>query len=324
MQGLVTVFGGSGFVGRYAVRALARHGWRVRVAIRRPHLAPELKVMGDVGQIEIVQANVRDADSVRRALEGADACVNLVGVLFERGRQGFDALHATAPKTIAEIAASMGVKRLVQISAIGADANSTAKYAQTKAAGEAAVQAAYPQATILRPSVVFGAEDAFFNRFGGMAALLPALPLIGGGKTRFQPVFAGDVGEAVASALNDPATAGRTYELGGPAVYTFKELMQVVLRESMQKCALVPIPFPIASVLGKFGDLAGAVLPFAPQITSDQVENLRSDNVVGASALGLAALGVQPTALDSVLPTYMWIYRRGGQFAQPAQDNAAA
>jgi NADH dehydrogenase len=157
-----------------------------------------------------------------------------------------------------------------------------------------------------------------------MAAMAPARPLIGGGKTRFQPVFAGDVGEAIAAALNDPATAGKTYELGGPAVYTFKELMQVVLRESLQKCALVAIPFPIASVLGKFGDLAGAVLPFAPQITSDQVENLRHDNVVGASALGLAALGVQPTPVDSILPTYMWIYRRGGQFAQPEQGNASA
>ena len=323
MQGLVTVFGGSGFVGRYAVRALAKHGWRVRVAIRRPHLAPELKVMGDVGQIEIVQANVRDADSVRRALEGADACVNLVGVLFERGRQGFDALHATAPKTIAEIAASLGVRRFVQISAIGADAGSTAKYAKTKAAGEAAARAAYPGATILRPSVVFGAEDAFFNRFGAMAAMAPALPLIGGGKTRFQPVFAGDVGEAIAAALNDPATAGKTYELGGPAVYTFKELMQVVLRESLQKRALVAIPFPIASIMGKVGDIA-AILPFAPPITSDQVENLRHDNVVGASAQGLAALGVQPTPLDSVLPTYMWIYRKGGQFAQPEQNNASA
>jgi NADH dehydrogenase len=322
MQGLVTVFGGSGFVGRYAVRALAQHGWRVRVAIRRPHLAPELKVMGDVGQIELVQANVRYADSVRRALEGADACVNLVGVLFERGRQGFETLHATAPKTIAETAASLGVARFVQISAIGADADSTAQYARTKAAGEAAVRAAYPQATILRPSVVFGAEDAFFNRFGAMAAISPALPLIGGGKTRFQPVFAGDVGEAVASALNNPATAGRTYELGGPAVYTFKELMQVVLRESQQKRALVPIPFPIARLLGKIGDIQGALLPFAPQITSDQVENLRNDNVVGTSAEGLAALGVSATALDSVLPTYMWIYRRGGQFAQPAQENA--
>lgn len=322
MQGLVTVFGGSGFVGRYAVRALARQGWRVRVAIRRPHLAPELKVMGDVGQIEIVQANIRDADSVRRALEGADACANLVGVLFERGRQGFEALHATAPKTIAEAATALGVQRLVQISAIGADAGSTAKYAKTKAAGEAAVSAAFPQATILRPSVVFGAEDAFFNRFGAMAAVAPALPLIGGGKTRFQPVYAGDVGEAIASALNDPATAGRTYELGGPAVYTFRELMQVVLRESLQKRALAPIPFPIASLLGKVGDIVAAVLPITPPITSDQVENLRNDNVVGASALGLQALGVHPTPIDAVLPTYMWIYRRGGQFAQSEQNNA--
>jgi NADH dehydrogenase len=208
------------------------------------------------------------------------------------------------------------------MSAIGADANSTAQYARTTAAGEAAVREAYPAATILRPSVVFGAEDAFFNRFGAMAAVSPALPLIGGGKTRFQPVFVGDVGEAIASALTDPATAGRTYELGGPAIYTFKALMQIVLRESLQKRALIPVPFPVASLLGKIGDLQAALLPFAPQITSDQVENLRNDNVVGDSALGLEALGLSATALDSVLPTYMWIYRRGGQFAQPGQDNA--
>ncbi len=269
-----------------------------------------------------MQANVRDADSVRRSLDGAHACVNLVGVLFERGRQGFQALHATAPRTIAEAAASLGVERLVHISAIGADPNGSAKYAQTKAAGETAVREAFPSATILRPSVVFGAEDDFFNRFGAMAALSPVLPLIGGGATRFQPVYVGDVGEAIAQALDDRATAGRTYELGGPAVYTFRQIMEVVLRETLRSRALVPIPFPLARLMGRAGDIQGAILPFAPQITSDQIELLRHDNVVSPGTDGLAALGVQPTALDAVLPTYMWTYRKGGQFAQPAQDNA--
>ena len=326
MQGLVTVFGGSGFVGRYAVRALARQGWRIRVAMRRPHLAPELRVMGEVGQIELMQANVRYPDSIAAVLDGAEACVNLVGVLFERGRQGFDALHATAPAAIAQAAAENGVSRFVHVSAIGADPASPAKYGRSKAAGEQAVRAGFSGAVVLRPSVVFGAEDDFFNRFGAMAVLAPALPLIGGGATRFQPVYVGDVGAAIAAVLakrpDGSADARTLFELGGPKIYSFRELMQIVLRETQRRRALVPIPFPLAALMGRAGDIQGAALPFSPPITSDQVALLRGDNVADPAVPGLAELGVMPTALEAVLPTYMWTYRRGGQFAQPAAANA--
>jgi len=319
MQGLVTVFGGSGFLGRYAVRALAKDGWRIRVAMRRPHLAPELRVMGDVGQIELVQANVRHPESIARALDGAEAAVNLVGILFETGRQRFSVLQTQAAKDVAEAAAAAGASRFVQISAIGADAASASVYARTKAEGEAAVRAAFPAAVILRPSIVFGEEDDFFNRFGGMAAMAPALPLIGGGKTRFQPVYAGDVGAAIAKALTAAGTAGQTYELGGPGVYTFKALMELVLKETHHKRALVPVPFPIAEVMGAVAQLI-AVTPYTPPITRDQVELLKSDNVAGGP--GLADLGITPTVLESILPTYLWKYRRGGQFAELEAANA--
>jgi NADH dehydrogenase len=323
MQGLVTVFGGSGFVGRYAVRALAKKGWRIRVAVREPHLAPELKVMGDVGQVELVQANVRHEASVQAALVGAQACVNLVGVLYEAGRQSFEAVHATAPGLIASAATAAGATQFVQVSAIGADASSSAGYARTKAAGEAAVRAAFPSAVILRPSVVFGPEDGFFNRFGAMAAISPVLPLIGGGETKFQPVYVGDVGAAIVAALGQEAAAGRTFELGGPGVYSFKALLELLCRETMHKPLLLPIPFPVASLLGKIGDLQAKV-PFAPapQVTSDQVELLKSDNVANPDLPGLADLGVTATAIDAVIPTYLWRFRRGGQFAQPEASNA--
>ncbi len=317
MQGLVTVFGGSGFVGRYAVRALAKQGWRIRVAVREPHLAPELKVMGDVGQVELVQANVRHEASVRAALVGAQACVNLVGVLYESGRQTFDAVHATAPGLVAEAAAAAGATKFVQVSAIGADADGSAGYARTKAAGEAAVRAAFPNAVVLRPSVVFGPEDGFFNRFGAMAAMSPVLPLIGGGHTKFQPVYVGDVGDAIVAALTLETAAGRTFELGGPGVYSFKALMELLCRETMHHRLLLPIPFPIASALGKIGDLQAKLLPIPPQVTSDQVELLKSDNVANPDLPGLADLGVTATAVDAVIPTYLWRFRRGGQFAQP-------
>ena len=318
MDRLVTVFGGSGFVGRYVVRALAKEGWRIRVAMRRPHLAGELRVMGDVGQIELMQANVRDPDSSARALQGAHAVVNLVGVLYESGQQGFDALHASAPKSLAEEAARLGVDRFVQVSAIGADAASPSKYARTKAAGEAAVRAAIPSAVVVRPSIVFGPEDDFFNRFAGLAAFSPVLPLIGGGTTRFQPIYAGDVGVAVAATLADPATAGLTYELGGPGVYTFRQLLELLLREIRKRRALVPIPFPAARLMGKAGDLQARLLPVVPpQITTDQVALLQRDNVADPQRPGLAALGVTPTPLEAVLPTYLWKYRKGGQFSKP-------
>ncbi|WP_375269747.1 complex I NDUFA9 subunit family protein, partial [Phenylobacterium sp.] len=211
MQDLVTVFGGSGFVGTQVVRALARAGLRVRVAVRRTNVAEGLRLLGDVGQIQIVQANIRNPESVARALEGAQACVNLVGVLYEAGRQKFASLHAMGARNVAEAARAAGVTRLVQMSAIGADAQSESKYARTKAEGEAAVREIFPDAVIIRPSIVFGPEDDFFNRFARMATLSPALPLIGGGKTRFQPVYVGDVAQAIARALRDPACAGQTY-----------------------------------------------------------------------------------------------------------------
>jgi NADH dehydrogenase len=274
--------------------------------------------MGDVGQIELVQANVRHPESVERALDGAEAAVNLVGILFETGRQRFSVLQSEAAKTVAEAAARAGATRFVHVSAIGADAASASVYAKTKAEGEAAVRAAFPTAVILRPSIVFGEEDDFFNRFAGMAAIAPALPLIGGGKTKFQPVYAGDVGAAVANALSSAAAPGRTYELGGPAVYSFKELLTLILKETRYRRPLVPIPFPIAEAIGVFGQLV-AITPYAPPITRDQVELLKTDNV--ASGLGLKDLGVMPTVLESILPTYLWKYRRGGQFAQDEAAN---
>jgi NADH dehydrogenase len=321
MQGLVTVFGGTGFIGRQVVRALAKRGLRVRAAARNVGRGYRLRMLGDVGQIEVVQANLRDPASVARAVEGAEACVNLVGVLQEIGRQGFDGLHAQGAETVAKACAAAGVGRLVQISAIGADEHSTSKYARTKAMGEAAAKAAFPGVTIVRPSIVFGPEDDFFNRFGQMAAMSPALPLIGGGGTKFQPAFVADVAEAVARIVVDPATAGQTYELGGPGVFTFKELMEFVLRETGRRRALVPVPWPIAGLLGVAGDIADAVYAFIPLIkapvTSDQVRLLKSDNV--AAGPGFEALGVTPKSIEAVVPSYLYRYRKGGQYAEAPQ-----
>ena len=318
MQELVTVFGGGGFVGRHTVRALARQGHRVRVAVRRPHLVPELRVMGDVGQIELVQANIRNADSVARALDGATAVVNLVGVLYASGKQTFTAVQAEGPGTIAALAARQGVTKFVQMSAIGANPKSSAASARSKAAGEAAVRAAIPGATVLRPSIVFGPEDDFFNRFAAMAAVSPVLPLIGGGKSRFQPVYVTDVAAAITAVLSQPALAGATYELGGPSVYSFRELLELIVRETGRHPALVPVPWPLAGLIGLVGDLQAAVLPIPPVLTSDQVRLLRSDNVVAAGAPGLAALGITPTPVEAVVPSYLWRFRPGGQFAEAA------
>lgn len=315
MRGLVTVFGGTGFVGRQVVRSLAKQGWRVRVGARNVGRGYRLRMLGDVGQIEVVQANIRDAASVDRALDGAEACVNLVGVLYESGRQGFATLHAEAAGAIAQAAAARGITSFVQMSAIGADADSPSKYARTKAAGEAAVRAALPSAVILRPSIIFGAEDAFFNRFAGLTTFSPALPLIGGGHTRFQPVFVGDVAAAVAKVLGDSDAAGRTYELGGPTVYSFRDLLAFILRETGRARLLVPVPWFAAKILGVIGDVQAAVPIIPPQLTSDQVESLRADNVVSEGAAGLAVLGIEPRAVEAIVPTYLYRYRKGGQYA---------
>ncbi len=315
---IITVFGGSGFVGRHVVRALARAGYRVRVATRRPHLAQDLRVTGVVGQVQLVQANVRVAASVERAVEGASGVVNLVGVLNESGRQTFSRLQALGAKTIAEAAAAAGITAMVQMSAIGADAMSASRYARSKAEGETHVLAALPSATILRPSIIFGTGDGFFNRFAAMAQFLPALPLFGGGKSRFQPVYAGDVAKAVLAALHSEAARGQTYELGGPGVYTFEELMRFILTSIDRPRFLVPLPFALAAPMAFAFEMA-AILPFIePVVTRDQLIQLARDNVVSDGAKILADLGVTGETIEAMVPDYLIPYRRHGQFHERA------
>lgn len=311
---LVTVFGGSGFVGRHVVRALASDGWRVRVAVRRPDLAGHLQPLGGVGQIVVTQANLRYPESVAQAVKGADAVVNLVGILAESGKQSFEVVQAEGPRVAAEAAREAGAATFVQMSAIGADRKSKASYGQTKAAGEAAVLKVFPDAVILRPSIVFGPEDDFFNRFGAMARVAPALPLIGGGKTRFQPVFVGEVARVVAMAVDGKLQGGpAAWELGGPEVLTFRELLEFVLKETGRDRALVSLPFGLARLQARVLQLA----PNAP-LTVDQVDMLERDNVVSdeARAAGrtLEGLGLFATPVRAVVPSYLWRYRKAGQF----------
>jgi NADH dehydrogenase len=310
---VVTIFGGSGFIGRYVVRRLAKRGWLIRVAVRRPSRANFLKPLGDVAQITPIRAVLQDEMSVAAAVEGADAVVNLVGILYERGKQSFAAVHAHGARTVAEAAAAAGVKSLVQMSAIGADHRAESAYAGSKGVGEAAVKTAFPDASILRPSIVFGPEDGFFNRFAVIARLSPVLPLIGGGGTRFQPVYVGDVADAVVKCVEDPACRGETYELGGPAVYTFKELMELMLREIRRRRLLVPMPFALANLQAAFLEM----LP-VPPLTQDQVRMLRRDNVVSEGARTFADLGIAPCAAELIIPTYLERYRPGGRFNEAA------
>ena len=318
MQAQVTVFGGGGFVGRHAVRALAKAGYRIRVAVRRPHLAPEVKVMGDVGQIEVVQANLRNAASVAAAVAGSDAVINLVGILYAAGRQTFSSVQAEGAATVAKAAAAAGVKRLVHVSAIGADAGSPSAYARSKAEGEAAVRAAFPGAVILRPSVVFGPEDEFFNRFAAMASVSPVLPLIGGGETKFQPVFVGDVAKAIVAASGRDDLAGQTFELGGPEVLSYRQVLEYVVKETGRARPLVPVPWPLAALIGAVGDVQSALIALPPVLTSDQVKLLRADNV--AAGPGLSTLGIEATAIENVVPTYLWRFRNGGQFYEALEN----
>lgn len=312
--GLVTVFGGSGFVGGQVVHALARRGWRVRVAVRRPDRAWKLMTAGSVGQIQAVRCDVTRPEDVVEALRGATAAINLVGILHESGKRTFEALHVGASRTIAQACAAAGVGPLVQMSALGAAADSRSAYARTKAEAEAAVRALRPDAIVIRPSVVFGPGDDFLNKFATLAGFAPALPLIGGGRTRFQPVFVQDVAEAVARALGDTAFAGRAFELGGPAVMTFEDLLKLVTRETGRRRALLPLPFPIARIVGGLAQLT-ALVGLKPVLTADQVVLLQTDNVVSDGAEGLRALGVEPTGIDAIAPSYLWRYRKGGQFA---------
>jgi len=317
MQGLVTVFGGSGFIGAQVVRALAKRGYRVRIAVRRPNVSYRMRVLGEVGQIELVQANLRNGPSIARALDGAEACINLVGVLHEQGRQRFQTLHAKGAEDVAKAAAQRGITRFVQISALGASEASDAKYARTKAMGEAAVRQAIPQAVIIRPSVVFGQDDSLFNRFASLASLLPVIPLPGGGETRFAPIFVGDLAQAIANAVSDPSCAGKTYEVGGPKTYSYRELMELTLAEIHKRRALLPLPWPVASLLGAVAELPSKVVPFPPVLTADQVTLLKTDSVPAKGMPGLKQLGVtDPVAVEGILPLYLYRYRRGGQFAE--------
>ena len=324
---IVTVFGGSGFIGRHVVRALAKRGYRVRVAVRRPDLANFLQPLGNAGQIRAVQANLRYPASVDRAIAGADAVVNLVGILAESGRQRFYSLQANGAKAIAEAAARHGITRLVHVSAIGADADSPSAYARSKAIGEAAISAAVKEAVILRPSIVFGPEDDFFNRFAALARVLPALPLIGGGQTKFQPVFVGDVAEAVARGIDGTLDVGATYELGGPAVKSFRELMEIVLKVTNRKRLLLPLPFPLARLQAGLFEVIdavsfGLVLPHALKLTRDQVTLLEQDNVVSAESVHsghtLQGMGIAGEAIEAIVPSYLYRFRKAGQFEHMA------
>jgi NADH dehydrogenase len=316
MNKLVTIYGGSGFIGRYIARRMAKEGWRVRVAVRRPNEALFVRPYGVVGQVEPVFCNIRDDASVRAVMQGADAVVNCVGVLNEVGRNGFDAVQAEGAGRVARIAAELGVGRLVQLSAIGADADSASAYACSKAAGEDAVRRAFPQAVILRPSVVFGAEDQFFNRFAAMTRLGPLLPVVGA-ETRFQPVYVDDVAQAAVKAVLGEAAPG-IYELGGPDIHSFRALMQKMLQVVQRRRLIVNIPFFVARIMGGAFDLLQTLtlgLFTNGLITRDQVRNLAQDNVVSPRARGLADLGIAPTPMDAVLPEYLWRYRPSGQFA---------
>jgi uncharacterized protein YbjT (DUF2867 family) len=314
---LVTVFGGSGFLGRNVVRALARRDYRIRVAVRRPELAGHLQPLGKVGQIHAVQANLRYPASVTAAMRDSHIAINLVGILAEGGAQTFDAVQGKGAETVAQAASAAG-SRLVHVSAIGADANSASGYARAKAAGEAAVRAAIPAATILRPSVVFGPEDQFTNRFAALARISPALPLIGGGLTQMQPVYVGDVATAVADAVDGKAKAGATYELGGPEVLTMREIMQIILDTTDRNRMLVSLPFGMARLQSRFLQFA----PGAMKLTPDQVTLLQSDNVVSVAAksagLTLEGLGITPDSMEAVVPQYLWRFRAAGQFQKVA------
>jgi uncharacterized protein YbjT (DUF2867 family) len=312
-KGLVTVFGGSGFLGRHVVRALLKRGWRVRAAVRRPDLAGFLQPLGMVGWVQPIQANLRYRWSVDRAVDGADAVVNLVAIMAPSGRQTFDTVHVFGARAVAEAARAAGLQAVTHISAIGADPDSASDYARTKAEGEQAVFETLPASVVMRPSLMFGPEDHFFNRFAAMARLSFVLPLIGGGKTRFQPVFAGDVALAIADSVEGKARQATTYELGGPEIATFRDCMAMMLREIERRRLLVPVPWGAATALG-------AVLQHLPGklLTVDQVRQLRSDNVVSPAAVAegrtIESFGIKPTSLAAILPAYLSRFRPRGEY----------
>lgn len=332
-KGLITLFGGSGFIGRYAARKIVEAGYRVRVAVRRPHLAGDVRLAGAPGWVDIVQANVRYKDSVSDAVEGADGVVNLVGILYEKGRQNFEGAQLEGATNIAEACAEQGISRLVHVSAIGAATDAKSDYARTKGEAEDAVRALMPEAVILRPSIVFGPEDDFFNRFAAMAShpistVAPFLPAIGGGTTLLQPVYAGDVADAITAALTQDDAVGNTYELGGPTQYKMTELYDFISKTIARKRYALPLPFFVAQPMGlTFGALFRYLWPLstgilgAPPITGDQVELLKSDNVVDAAALTLADLGIHEVeSIEAIVPSYLYAFRPYGQYHQAGQS----
>ena len=315
MSNLVTIFGGSGFVGRYVARGMAKKGWRVRVAVRRPNEAMFVKPYGAVGQVEPIFANIRDDDSVRAALHGSDVVINCVGSFDMRGANNVDAVQAEGAERIARIAAEVGISRMVHISAIGADVESDSDYARSKAEGEVGVLRHQPNAVILRPSVVFGPEDEFFNRFAKMARMSPAIPLVGA-EAKFQPVYVDDVAQAAVQGALGEAAPG-IYELGGPDIRTFRELVQEMLGVIQRRRLVIGLPFWLGSLMGRVFGIVSAMTGglIAAPITSDQVKNLRRDTVVAESAKTLADLGIEATATEAVLAEYLWPYRPSGQYA---------
>jgi len=316
MPKLVTIFGGSGFLGRHIVRTLAKRGYRIRVAVRRPDLAFHLQPLGNVGQISLTQANLRYRHSVDAAVQGADYVINCVGLMHQTGRNTFDAVQDFGARAVAEAARKVGAG-LIHISAIGADANSESSYARTKAKAEQAIFAALPDAVVLRPSVMFGPEDNFYNMFADMARLAPAIPLVGGGHTKFQPVYVDDVAEAVARAVDGKVAGGKIYELGGAEVKSFREIIEDILEITCRDKRLVSLPFFVASLIGK---IAGLVPLITPPITADQVILLKTDNVVSKQAIAegrtLEGLGIQPANAAAILPSYLTRFRPEGQFTQ--------
>jgi NADH dehydrogenase len=309
---LVTIFGGAGFIGTQVVQLLARRGYRIRVAVRRPDLAGHVRPLGAVGQVMPIQANIRNRESVERAIRGSSIVINLVGIGHESGKQRFRAVHAMGAKNVAEAAKALGVNSLVHVSALGADMQAPSGYARTKALGETEVLTAFPSAVVIRPSIVFGPGDGFFNRYGMLARMLPVLPVIGA-KSRLQPIYVGDVAEAICRAAEAEVKGGKIYEIGGPEVATHKELVARVLTDTQRSNLLLPLPAGLAKLLA----LPLSLLP-SPLITGDQVDQLQADNVVSEEAKRekrtLAAFDIAPTAMDAILPSYLWRFMKNGQF----------
>lgn len=318
---LITVFGGSGFLGRHVVRALVKRGYRIRVAVRRPDLAGFLQPLGTVGQIHAVQANLRYPDSVMAAVKGAAAVVNLTGILQESGRQTFSGVQANGARAVAQACVAQGVTRLVQISAIGADRDSASAYGRSKAEGEMAALDLVPGAVVLRPSIMFGPEDTFFNRFAALARMLPVLPLVGA-ETKFQPAFVGDVAEVVARAVDGTVQGRRVYELGGPEVKSLRELVAYVCEVTDRKRMLVSLPFPLARLQARVLEIVNALtlglLPAELRLTRDQVKMLETDNIVSdaakAEGRSFEGIGIAPVSIEAVVPSYLWRFRKTGQF----------